>query len=179
MAEKRSKGSGWGLFLLFWTMLLLMLGFLVCVVFYKYTAVYEETRPERTMDALMAEMSEEDWRETLAASAGGVSEYEARPAPAASVNMRMRASSLTIISTERSKAKRSATAAIFRAVMRRRPSSRSTRAPRGSARSGCFRISLTSASASAAANGKSTASRPRRSRTACRRSPCRSKRLTE
>ena len=76
MAEKRSKGSGWGLFLLFWTMLLLMLGFLVCVVFYKYTAVYEETRPERTMDALMAEMSEEDWRETLAASAGGVSEYE-------------------------------------------------------------------------------------------------------
>ena len=53
MAEKRSKGSGWGLFLLFWTMLLLMLGFLVCVVFYKYTAVYEETRPERTMDALM------------------------------------------------------------------------------------------------------------------------------
>ena len=76
MADKRSKSSGWGLFLLFWTMLLLMLGFLVCVVFYKYTAVYEETRPERTMDALMAEMSEEDWRETLAASAGGVSEYE-------------------------------------------------------------------------------------------------------
>ncbi len=76
MADKRSKSSGWGLFLLFWTMLLLMLGFLVCVAFYKYTAVYEETRPERTMDALMAEMSEEDWRETLAASAGGVSEYE-------------------------------------------------------------------------------------------------------
>ena len=76
MADKRSRSSGWGLFLLFWTMLLLLLGFLVCVVFYKYTAVYEQTRPERTMDALMAEMSEDDWRETLAATAGGVSEYE-------------------------------------------------------------------------------------------------------
>ena len=76
MTERKEKGRGWGLFLLFWTMLLLLLGFLVCVVFYKYTAVYEQTRPERTMDALMAEMSEDDWRETLAATAGGVSEYE-------------------------------------------------------------------------------------------------------
>ncbi len=76
MAEKREKGHGWGLFLLFWTMLLLMLGFLVCVVFYKYAAIYEETRPERTMDALMEQMSEEDWRETLASTAGGVSEFE-------------------------------------------------------------------------------------------------------
>ena len=76
MTEKRSKSNGWGLFLLFWTMLLLMLGFLICVAFYKYAAVYEETRPERTMDALMTEMSEDDWREALAATAGGVSEYE-------------------------------------------------------------------------------------------------------
>lgn len=76
MAKNSSKKDGWGLFLLFWAMLLLMLGFLVCVVFYKYTAVYEETRAERTMDELMERMSEEDWRETLAATAGGVSEYE-------------------------------------------------------------------------------------------------------
>ena len=76
MAERYEKGSGWGLFLLFWTMLLIMLGFLACVVFYKYAAVYEDTRPERTMDALMAQMSEEDWREALSASAGSVSEYE-------------------------------------------------------------------------------------------------------
>lgn len=75
MAKKKSS-NGWGLFLLFWTMLLLMLGFLACVVFYKYAAIYEETRPERTMDALMEQMSEEDWREALAASAGSVSEYE-------------------------------------------------------------------------------------------------------
>ena len=76
MTKKRSRRDGWGLFLLFWAMLLLMLGFLVCVVFYKYTAVYEETRAERTMDELMASMSEDDWRETLAKTAGGVSEYE-------------------------------------------------------------------------------------------------------
>ncbi|MBQ3482123.1 MAG: hypothetical protein IJH48_07390 [Oscillospiraceae bacterium] len=76
MAERYEKSSGWGLFLLFWTMLLMMLGFLACVVFYKYAGVYEETRPERTMDALMEQMSEEDWREALAATAGGVSEYE-------------------------------------------------------------------------------------------------------
>ena len=73
---KRKKNNGWGLFLLFWTMLLLMLGFLACVVLYKYAAVYEETRPEKTMDALMAQMSEDDWRETLASTAGGVSRYE-------------------------------------------------------------------------------------------------------
>ena len=62
MAEKKAKSGGWGLFLLFWTMLLVLVGFLVCVVFYKYAAVYEETRPERAMDALMAQMSPDDWR---------------------------------------------------------------------------------------------------------------------
>ena len=76
MAKTKHKSRGWGLFLLFWTMLLLMLGFLACVVFYKYAAVYEETRPEKTMDALMADMSEDDWRGTLAATAGSVSVFE-------------------------------------------------------------------------------------------------------
>ena len=76
MAEKKAKSGGWGLFLLFWTMLLVLVGFLVCVVFYKYAAVYEETRPERAMDALMAQMSPDDWRGTLAATAGSVGAFE-------------------------------------------------------------------------------------------------------
>ncbi len=76
MAEREERRGGWGLFLLFWTMLLLMLGFLACLFFYKYTAVYEETRPERTMDELMASMSEEDWREKLSLTVGELSEYE-------------------------------------------------------------------------------------------------------
>ena len=87
MAKNTSRNSGWGLFLLFWTMLLLMLGFLACVVFYKYAAVYEETRAERTMDMLMEQMSEEDWREALAAP------------PEKSANTRTRAPSSTAIST--------------------------------------------------------------------------------
>ena len=81
MAKKKSRRKdGWGAFLLCWALMLLMLGFLACVAFYKYTAIYEETRPERVMDELLESMSEEDWRETLAATAGSVSEYEdARP----------------------------------------------------------------------------------------------------
>ena len=76
MAEKKQKRGGWGLFLLFWTMLLLMLGFIACVFLYRYAAAYEETRPEKTMDALMS-MSEEEWRgELLASLKGEVSEFE-------------------------------------------------------------------------------------------------------
>ena len=76
MAKRRKKSHAWGAFLVFWTILLLMLGCVVCFALYQYAAVYEETRPEKTMDALMAEMSESDWREELAATAGGVSEFE-------------------------------------------------------------------------------------------------------
>ena len=54
MAKEERKRSGWGLFLLFWTMLLLTLGFLACIFFYKYAAAYEDTLPEKTMDALRA-----------------------------------------------------------------------------------------------------------------------------
>ena len=75
MAEKRKK-SGWGLFLLFWAMLLLMLGFLACVFFYRYAAIYEETRPEKAMDELMASMSEDDWFSALLPGAGEADEYE-------------------------------------------------------------------------------------------------------
>ena len=76
MARRKAKKDGWGLFLAFWTLLLLMLGFLVCLAFFQYVSVFEETRPEKVMDELMESMSEEDWRETLAASAGSVSEFE-------------------------------------------------------------------------------------------------------
>ena len=34
MAKARSRRDGWGLFLVFWMLLLMMLGFLACVVFY-------------------------------------------------------------------------------------------------------------------------------------------------
>lgn len=76
MAEKRKKSGGWGLFLLFWVMLLLMLGFLACLFFYKYAGDYEATRPENSMDALMARMSDDDWYNALAPTAGAVSQYE-------------------------------------------------------------------------------------------------------
>ncbi len=74
--KKKKRKDRWGSFLAAWTLMLLTLGFLACVALYKYAGVYEETRPENTMDALMAEMSEDDWREALAATAGGVSEFE-------------------------------------------------------------------------------------------------------
>ena len=76
MAKRKKKSRAWGIFLAFWTFLLLTLGCLACIALYKYADVYEETRPEKTMDALMEEMSEDDWREALAATAGDVSEFE-------------------------------------------------------------------------------------------------------
>ena len=73
---KKEKRDGWGLFLLFWTMLLLLLGFLACVFFYKYAAVYEQTRPEKAMDTILATMSEDELHRALAESVTEVSEYE-------------------------------------------------------------------------------------------------------
>jgi hypothetical protein len=34
-------------------------------VLYSYTGVYERTRPELAMDALMADMREDDWYRTI------------------------------------------------------------------------------------------------------------------
>lgn len=76
MTQRREKRSRWGLFLLFWTLLLLMLGFLGCLFFFKYASDYEQTRPEKAMDAIMADMSEEDWRAALSPTARGVGEFE-------------------------------------------------------------------------------------------------------
>jgi len=59
----------WGVKLLIWAAFLLILGAVGCALLYSYTGVYERTRPELAMDALMADMSEDDWyqaiRETL------------------------------------------------------------------------------------------------------------------
>ena len=59
----------WGAKLLIWAAFLLILGAAGCAVLYSYTGVYERTRPEIAMDALMADMNESDWyraiRETL------------------------------------------------------------------------------------------------------------------
>ena len=74
--SRRKKKDGWGLFLLFWTLLLIAAGLVFCVLFYRYAAAYEDTRPEKVMEELMADMSEEEWCETLARTAEEVGEFE-------------------------------------------------------------------------------------------------------
>ena len=77
MAKSRKRRKdGWGLFLLFWTLLLLTAGFVICVFFYRYAAAYEDTRPEKVMDELMDTMSPEDWRAAMAPTAGEIGEFE-------------------------------------------------------------------------------------------------------
>ena len=58
----------WGIKLLIWAAFLLILGAIGCAVLYSYTGVYEHTRPEIAMDALMADMSEDDWYQTIRAT---------------------------------------------------------------------------------------------------------------
>ena len=74
--HRRRRKDGWGLFLLFWTLLLLAAGLVICVFFYRYASVYEDTRPEKVMDELMSSMSENDWREAFLPTADGVGEFE-------------------------------------------------------------------------------------------------------
>ncbi|MBO5555863.1 MAG: hypothetical protein J5927_01640, partial [Oscillospiraceae bacterium] len=58
MAEASTRpGRGWRRFLLLWAVFLLVLGFIGCLVLYRYLAVYEVTRPELVMDRLIAEKS--------------------------------------------------------------------------------------------------------------------------
>ena len=51
----RRKKDRWGLFLLIWALVLLLLGAGCCAVFYHYLSVYENTRPEPVVDAYLAE----------------------------------------------------------------------------------------------------------------------------
>lgn len=55
----------WGVKLLIWAAFLLLLGAIGCALLYSYTGVYERTRPELAMDALMAEMDERGWYEAI------------------------------------------------------------------------------------------------------------------
>lgn len=48
-------------FLLFWAVLLLVVGAVLCVVLYKYCGVYEVSRPEILMDSLMENRTADDW----------------------------------------------------------------------------------------------------------------------
>ena len=77
MAKRKSRRrSSWGTFLLFWALLLLLLGSLLCFVLNRYAERYEAWLPEKIMDELMESMSEDDWRRTLGATVGEVSEFE-------------------------------------------------------------------------------------------------------
>lgn len=51
----------WRRFLLIWAALLLLLGLIGCVLLYLYVGIYEITRPELRMDALMESMDAERW----------------------------------------------------------------------------------------------------------------------
>ena len=63
------KGS-WGRFLLRYALILLLLGMIGCLIFYGYAGVYEETRPELIMDALMADTDKDEWKALLSAELG-------------------------------------------------------------------------------------------------------------
>ena len=76
MAEPAKKRIGWGRFLVRWALFLLLLGTLGCVIFYWYADVYEQTRPERTMDELMSRTSLPQWKERFAQNVGGAGEFE-------------------------------------------------------------------------------------------------------
>ena len=78
MAKRRRRKSRgvWGLFLVFWALLLILFGFLACAYAYRYAAAYEQTRPEKTMDELMAVMSEDDWYAALAPTVEAQTDFE-------------------------------------------------------------------------------------------------------
>lgn len=63
-AAKRKKGARrWRVFLLCWFVVLLLAGAVGCVTLYKYLAVYEQVRPERTMDILLETTPSTVWTE--------------------------------------------------------------------------------------------------------------------
>ena len=60
MAEdNRRRKDRWGLFLLIWTLVLLLIGAGCCFVLYQYLSVYEDTRPEPVVEAYLAENNTE------------------------------------------------------------------------------------------------------------------------
>ncbi len=65
--EEKKRRLTWPRFLLIWTLVLLAVGTIACVNFYRYAAVYERTRPEPVMDALLAR-SKDEWKADLRAA---------------------------------------------------------------------------------------------------------------
>ena len=56
----------WRRFLLIWAGLLLLIGLIGCILLYRYVGIYEITRPEVRMDALMESMDAEQWLDAAA-----------------------------------------------------------------------------------------------------------------
>ena len=77
MAKKKSRSrKSWGMFLIFWALLLLLLGSLVCFFLNRFAERYEQWLPEKIVDGLMEQMSTDDWHRTLRAALPDKSEYE-------------------------------------------------------------------------------------------------------
>ena len=74
--RKRRSRRAWRRFLVIWAVLLLVIGALGCAFLYKYLDAFESTRPELTMDELMASYSADDWYAALSPTAGTLNEYE-------------------------------------------------------------------------------------------------------
>lgn len=75
MRDKRKMP--WGVSLLLWCLMLLALGALGCTVLYQYTGVYERTRPEIAMDAIMENTTKDQWHDAIkATTAAELSEFE-------------------------------------------------------------------------------------------------------
>ncbi len=67
----------WRRFLLIWAGLLLLIGLIGCILLYRYVGIYEITRPEVRMDALMESMDAEQWLDAAAENLDfEVSEFE-------------------------------------------------------------------------------------------------------
>lgn len=65
MSKPRRRRSAWGFFLLFWALLLLILGAVGCFMLYRYLAVYEITRPDPVVETYL-EQTDTDELLTLA-----------------------------------------------------------------------------------------------------------------
>ena len=77
MEKRYGKRMSFGVKLLIFALVLLLIGAAVCFLLYRYSAVYEISRPEITMDSLMNEKSKQDWIDSARLSLNlDVSEFE-------------------------------------------------------------------------------------------------------
>lgn len=77
MPDRKKSVGRWCLRLFLWAAFLLIVGLIGCGVLYRYLGVYEETRPESFMDALMETMSAEDFLAQMEIDTGlPVTEFE-------------------------------------------------------------------------------------------------------